>query len=126
MIFDSVKRIISQQKEIDRLRKVADCYASSARSIALNLDKFCDRSLPYSEMIAVAARKASQRIIDLEDDNKALESVVDSFTDIGKMYSEIRSEAVKDFAKLLVDKAENGVVSIADLPDYVKEMVGEG
>ena len=31
------------------------------------------------------------------------------------------SEAVKEFAKFLVDKAENGVISIADLPDYTRE-----
>lgn len=32
---------------------------------------------------------------------------------------------VKDFGKLLIDKSKNGVVSICDIPDLVKEMVGE-
>ena len=93
--------IFDSAKEIKRLRK-----------------ELCEANKKISYQL--------QRIIDLEDDNKALESVIDSLTDIGKMYSEIRSEVAKEFAKLLVDKAENGVVSIADLPDYVKEMVGEG
>ena len=31
------------------------------------------------------------------------------------------SEVVKEFAKFLVDKAENGVISIVDLPDYTRE-----
>ena len=37
-----------------------------------------------------------------------------------------KSEAFKEFAKFLIDKAENGVIAIADLPDYAIEMVGEG
>lgn len=32
---------------------------------------------------------------------------------------------VKDFGKLLIDKSKNGVISICDIPDLVKEMVGE-
>lgn len=36
-----------------------------------------------------------------------------------------KSEAFKEFAKFLVDKAENGIISIVDLPDYVREKVGE-
>ena len=40
-------------------------------------------------------------------------------------YSSLRSEAFKEFAKLLIDKAENGVISIANLPEYVKEMVSD-
>lgn len=43
-----------------------------------------------------------------------------------KTEAQIKVETVKEFAKFLVDKAENGVISIVDLPDYVKEMVGEG
>ena len=38
---------------------------------------------------------------------------------------EIKSEAVKEFAQFLVDKSENGVISVADLPEYVIEMVGD-
>ncbi len=33
-------------------------------------------------------------------------------------------EIVKDFAKYLIDKSENGVVSVMDIPDYVKEWSG--
>ena len=42
-----------------------------------------------------------------------------------EMYHEVRSEAFKEFAKFLVDKAENGVISIANLPEYVVEMVSD-
>lgn len=37
-----------------------------------------------------------------------------------------KAETAKEFAKFLVDKAENGVISIVDLPDYVIEKVGKG
>lgn len=36
-----------------------------------------------------------------------------------------KSEARKEFAKLLIDKSKNGVIHISDIPDFVKEMEGE-
>ena len=38
---------------------------------------------------------------------------------------EIKAEAIKEFAKFLVDKSVDGVISVADLPEYVIEMVGD-
>ena len=51
-------------------------YSTAARSIALNLQEFCDESLPYPEMIADAARKAAAECARLRE---ALRDVVDSF-----------------------------------------------
>ena len=34
------------------------------------------------------------------------------------------TEAIKEFAKLLIDKSKNGVIHISDIPDYVKEISG--
>ena len=42
-----------------------------------------------------------------------------------KIVSEIKSEVIKEFGKYLIDKSENGVISICDIPTYVAEMVGE-
>ena len=36
-----------------------------------------------------------------------------------------KSEAVKEFDHLIIDKAENGVIHAMDIPDYVQEMAGE-
>lgn len=36
--------------------------------------------------------------------------------------NEIKAGAVKEFAHFLIDKSENGVISVADLPEYVIEM----
>lgn len=35
------------------------------------------------------------------------------------------NEAIKEFAKFLIDKASKGLIHVSDLPDFVKEMVGE-
>lgn len=48
--------------EVEKLNKFADAYAPSSRIIALYLAKFCDRSLPYAEMISDAARRADSEI----------------------------------------------------------------
>ena len=41
--------------------------------------------------------------------------------DIGKAYKDGYERGIKDFAKYLIDKSKNGVISVSDLPDYVKE-----
>ena len=50
------------QAENEQLRETVDKYATAARVIALHLKPFCDESLPYDEMIADAARKASDEL----------------------------------------------------------------
>ena len=59
MIFDLIER---KNAEIDRLFKIVKDYAAAARIIALYLDKFCDRKLPYDKMIAEASRKAAEKL----------------------------------------------------------------
>lgn len=50
------------EAENEKLRETVDKYATAARVIALHLKPFCDESLPYDEMIADAARKASDEL----------------------------------------------------------------
>lgn len=50
------------QAENEKLRETVDKYATAARTIALHLKPFCDESFPYDEMIADAARKASDEL----------------------------------------------------------------
>ena len=42
-----------------------------------------------------------------------------------KREKEIKTEAYQEFAKFLIDKSSKGLLRTSDLPDYVKEMVGE-
>lgn len=46
--------------------KRLELYATAARVIALHLERFCDESLPYDQMIADAARRAGAEISNLE------------------------------------------------------------
>lgn len=34
----------------------------------------------------------------------------------------VKSESIREFGKFLIDKSKNGMVSIADIPEYVNEM----
>ena len=60
------------QAENEKLRETVDKYATAARVIALHLKPFCDESLPYDEMIADAARKASDELEQVKRENDAL------------------------------------------------------
>ena len=58
--------------------------------------------------------------------NKKVEELSEVLSDSIKIkVKEIKSDAIKEFGKLLIDKSKNGVISISDIPDYVVEMVGE-
>ena len=54
---------------------------------------------------------------------------IEEFADIGKMYSEVKAEAIKEFAERLKEKAKknewNGTICGLDIDELVKEMVGE-
>ena len=92
------KYIHGGDEEFDRLRKVAISMAISAFT----------------------------RINQLEAE---IERVTTSFPKtlkaIEKMYNTAKSEAIKEFAKFLIDKSEKGVISTSDIPEYVIEMVGD-
>lgn len=67
--------------------------------------------------------------------NERLKEVNDSFTDIGKLYSEIKAEAYKEFAERLKEKIteeynyfeeqEYPRARIKDIDNLLKELVGE-
>ena len=60
------------QAENEKLRETVDKYATAARVIALHLKPFCNESLPYDEMIADAARKASDELEQVKRENRQL------------------------------------------------------
>ena len=53
-------------------------YSTAARSIALNLQEFCDESLPYPEMIADAARKAAAECARLREALRKIDAICKS------------------------------------------------
>lgn len=66
------------QAENEKLRETVDKYATAARVIALHLKPFCDESLPYDEMIADAARKASAELEQARRDRDAAVSDIET------------------------------------------------
>ena len=64
-------------KETERLRGIVEAYAASARSIALQLDAYCDRSLPYDKMILDAAQKAVVALSRVEAERDAAKRTLD-------------------------------------------------
>ena len=41
--------------------------------------------------------------------------------ELSTAYAKGYNRGVKDFAKLLIDKSNNGIVSVMEIPDYAKE-----
>ena len=72
LCMDAATALSTLQDENEKLRETVDKYATAARVIALHLKPFCDESLPYDEMIADAARKASDELEQVKRENNAL------------------------------------------------------
>ena len=78
-----------------------------------------------------AANSYKAEVERLKKENKILSHNADTAFQDGLNESrelfapEIKAEAYKEFAKFLIDKSSKGLLRTSDLPDYVKEMVGE-
>ena len=64
--------------------------------------------------------------MELRGANKILDRIdvapsVDIRTIHGKVYADGYKKGVRDFAKFLIDKSNNGTVSVMDIVDYAKE-----
>lgn len=128
------------QREKERLLAIVKRYATAARAIALHLDRFCNRAMPYDEMIADAARKAAEEIERLEfvrerAEARVNEKLADKDQAIGMLYElhdaaikenkvlvaklqTFRTDAVKEFAKYLLDNySAGGVIAAVDVID---------
>ena len=78
---DAATALSTLQAENEKLRETVDKYATAARVIALHLKPFCDESLPYDEMIADAARKASDELEQVKRERDAAVSWAQKFTE---------------------------------------------
>ena len=72
LMLNAATALSTLQAENEKLRETVDKYATAARVIALHLKPFCDESLPYDEMIADAARKASDELEQVKRENSHL------------------------------------------------------
>lgn len=52
-------------------------------------------------------------------------TIVNNIMESQRIKREAKAESYKEFAKFLIDKASKGLIHVSDLPDFVKEMVGE-
>lgn len=48
-----------------------------------------------------------------------------AFCKVNEDMPTIKSEAIKEFAHLVIDRSKNGVICVSDVPDLVKEMTEE-
>lgn len=98
----------------------------------LGVMHFVDKWLDGAELEQDEVNRASamrEKTLQLVEQKQAeierLQKVNDSFTDIGKLYSEIKAEAIKEFAEMLCKgRVSNDPVVIA-VKTELKEMVGD-
>lgn len=89
-------------------------------------------SKPVLELVKSQKAEISvlRKLLDkAETEIERLQKETERFADIGKMYSEIKAEAIKEFAERLKKIAYKYFVysvTVNEIDNLVKEMVGEG
>ena len=74
----------------------------------------CEKQIKQQAIAFIDRQQAE--IKDLKADKEA---IINGQLTLQKMYLECRDKAVREFAEFLIDKAENNVIRIGDLCDYV-------
>lgn len=82
----------------------------------------CEVELPDYALDLINRQKAE--IEKLKSEKEAIDDFINPlpFKTSFDFAKKVKSESIREFAKFLIDKSKNGMVSIADIPDYVKEM----
>ena len=90
--------------------------------------KQCDEEPDFQEAISLINRQKAE----IERLNKQMEwlegynkNLMSGNTALSEEIWIAKAESYKEFAKFLIDKASKGLIHVSDLPDFVKEMVGE-
>lgn len=81
--------------------------------------KQCDEEPDFQEAISLINRQRA------EIERLKGSTIVNNIMESQRIKREAKAESYKEFAKLLIDKASKGLIHVSDLPDFVKEMVGE-
>jgi len=96
-----------------------ETYEESARVIALWLDEFCDKKLPYPSMIAEAARQASEKIENLR---KTLDTAHDELIDVEENLDRTRKQC--DGIEYLLERNSYEKVIRSEIKKEVDQKTG--
>lgn len=84
----------------------------------------CGRELRKKAFYLINNLKAENER--LEEEKEQLKADIEMFTDIGKMYSELKADAIKEFAERLKKELSFGhYIQPDQIDNLVKEMVGD-
>lgn len=98
----------------EEIIKALECHINAEDCVGCEMFGRCDEII------------LTKLVIDLINRQKAfIESQNKIISQIALECRNAKAEAYKEFAKFLIDKASKDLIHVSDLPDFVKEMVGE-
>lgn len=91
-------------------------------------DEKCVQALQMMVVIKHSLKEYNRQKAEIERLQALADAELDTIHKLGDDYEselekeqEIRAETIKEFGKMLIDKAENGIVCAMDIVDYVFE-----
>ena len=108
----------------EEIKKALECCKPDNDEGCLNCPL---ANVPLPECAEILSKESVDLINRQQAEMERLKKENNQFADIGKMYSEIRAEAIKEFAERLEEKIFNCdlVYVYEHIDNLVKEMVGD-
>lgn len=103
----------------EEIIKVLECCAYNDGCKGCKYSKQCDGASYLIDALDLINRQNA------EIERLKGSTVVNNIMESQRIKREAKAESYKEFAKLLIDKASKGLIHVSDLPNFVKEMVGE-
>lgn len=110
-------------------KKLTDKKIVKALEHEIEIAKAVGDNMAYTVEMSVLTN-ALDLINRLQAENERLRNHIQEGIDLVKqipeMIATVETESYKEFAKLLIDKSNNGIIKVSDLPDFVAEKEREG
>lgn len=98
----------------------------NSKRIALEIVKLLEEDERIEKLNNIPAEVVKVEIEGLEETRYELACIIDELREererLLQKLQQAKSEAIKEFAKFVIDKSEKGIIHNMDIPDYVKEM----
>ena len=101
--------------KLDAVKVINRLQAENKRLKGIKTTDWLVKGIPKEQLVKEQIQALKGEIEYLEAENERLQATIDSFTDIGKLYSEIKAEAYKEFVERLIEKLKISELQLCEI-----------
>ena len=122
---DALDLINRQKVEVEQLKIVAGGLEQALKNVTAEVDRLLKECESKEEAYNKEFCLRKELKAEIERLNIRNKTLIDITKNYDWKFARAKSEAIKEFAHLIIGRSRNGVIQISDIPDLVKEMTEE-